>query len=165
LYSLNGLFGRRGFYLSRGNNRVFETAHKWGMLPSSYTRIADQEFQIKPTNFVGDKFQVIKNGVRIGRLDFSNYRYSKIVLSRIDEMEDVFRLDEIGYSQTFILHKNKIPHARFTMSLNPARIDKKYTIDILSEEFSDDILHELLFYTGEILYRMIKPDQGSFRGI
>ena len=97
MYSLKGLIGRRGFKLVRGDEIVFQTRHKIGLLPASAATVEGAEFKIKYANFVGDKLNIIKDGNEVGRLDYSNYCYATLNLSRLDGGADVFRLDERGF--------------------------------------------------------------------
>lgn len=115
--------------------------------------------EIKPENVLGDKLTILKYGNSIGRLDFSYYRYAMITLYRTEGGEDIFKLEESGYSQVHTLSGTNGPICSFKTSLNPLRFDDKYDVDILSTEFPKDVLEELMFYAGEILYRMVRPDQ------
>ena len=163
MYVLAGLIGRRGFKLKRGDQIIFKTHQRATFFPSSNATVEGSEIEIRYANFVGDKLNVIKDGKHMGLLDYSYYRYSTINLSRIDGGRDIFRLDEIGVSESYCLWKDDDVIANFTLSLNPIRIDDKYNIEILSQTYPNTVLHELFFYTGEILNRMINPRRSVFR--
>ena len=114
-----------------------------------------------PANLVGDKWVVFKNDERMGELDFSYYRYSRIKLERFDGGEDIFRIDEDGYSQVYILSQSGQSIFRLDSSINPLRIDEKFDIHLLSDAYSSNQLHELILYTGEVLYRMVRPNNSA----
>lgn len=159
MYILRGHWGRRGFSLSKDGQTVFKTRHRFGLFPSSFVTFHGFVIDIKPENTLGDKWTVFKDGNNIGRLDFSHYRYAVIALSRTDGGEDVFKLEESGYSQVHTLSDASGLICKFTTSLNPLRFDDKYDVDIISTKFPNDVLEELLLYAGEVLYRMVRPDQ------
>ena len=158
MYSLQGLIGRRGFWLNHNGQRLFETRHKLGLFPNSIARIAGENIKISLANLLGDKWNITKNGNVIGRLDFSHYRYSVIKLNRIDGKLDTFRLDEEGYSQIFVLTGRLGTIMRFTKSISPLRMDDKYDVEILSNIYSENIAIELMLYAGEILFRKTNRD-------
>ena len=157
MYTLYGLIGRRGFKLEKDGLTLFQTAHKFGMFPTSFTTIADVNFKISPANLLGDKWAITKDNEIIGELSFSNYRYSLITLSCTDGSVDKFRLDEEGYSNIYTLTGQDGPMMKFKASLNPLRVDDKYNVELVSSAYTGDILYELIFYAGEILFRKIKP--------
>lgn len=161
MYVLSGKIGRLGFVLTRGQQQLFSTQHKWGLLRTSYCQLADDKVTIRPTNLVGDKFKIIKNGAAIGRLSFAYYQFSTIILFRNDGGQDNFRLDEDSYSFSYILSQSGRGIMCLTGSLNPLRIDDKFTIEILSNHYPRSVLEELMLYAGEILFRSIRPSGGG----
>lgn len=132
------------------------------MFPTSFTTINSFDFKISPANLLGDEWHIFKNGQNIGRLAFSSYRYSLITLNRFDGNVDNFRLDEEGYARVYRLTGHSGTLMRFIASLNPLRVDDKYDVELHSNIYSDEILHELIFYAGEILYRLTKPQDSAF---
>ncbi len=162
MYILKGHFGRRGFYLLRNSNCVFETQHKFGIFPNSLVELNGDKIEIKIKNFVGDKSQIYKNGGKIGTLNFYHYRYSIISLKRNDGDIDHFKLEEDGYSQTYVLSQNDLTILKFKASINPLHFDKKFEIEELENKFSRSAIEELIFYVGEILYRKVTPETSPF---
>ncbi len=158
MYSLHGLIGRRGFWLNREGQILFQTRHKLGLFPNSFAKISGVDFRINLANLLGDKWNIRKNGDVIGQLDFSHYQYSVIALNRLDGGVDKFRLDEDGYSQVFILTGKSGALMRFKRSINPLRIDDKYDVELLLDIYPETVLIELIFYAGEILFRKTNPD-------
>ncbi len=150
--------GRRGFYLLKNGHCVFETKHKLGLLPQSSVNLHGEDIEIKLKNFVGDRCNIFKNGVIIGVLDFYHYLYSVISLLRTDGSTDIFKLEEEGYSQTFLLSNDNQSILKFKTSLNPFLIDDRFEIERLEHTYPIRMIEELIFYAGEILYRKIRPD-------
>jgi hypothetical protein len=155
------LFGRRGFKLERSGRVVFQTSHPFGILPSSSATLGDDTFKFSLANLVGDKLNIRKNGHRIGQLDFSHYQYSSFTLHRDNGGVDEFRIDEHGYSYIYSLSQSGAEIIRLKGSLNPFLVDNKFEIDVVAHIYGGDVLHELMLYTGEILYRAMLRSGGE----
>lgn len=162
MYVLRGHIGRRGFFLEKAEQCIFETHHSYGIMPNSFVTLGADNINIRIRNLVGDKWNIFKNGYKIGNLDFSHYLYSTITLDRKDGSTDLFKLEEEGYSQAYVLSKSNMPIIKFVTSLNPLLIDDKFTLEVLSYAYPSEVIEELIYYAGEILYRKVRPNSGRF---
>lgn len=155
MYVLKGNILVRGFSLVKDNSVCFRTRHRFGAMPGSTVTIRGDRLSVKRNNLLGDKWDVFKGDAHVGRLDFSNYLYSSIALNRHDGIVDVFKLEQQGYAELYILSKSGTPIMSFDLSLNPFYLEDRYKVSIVSDAFPDDVLEELMFYVGEMLFRKV----------
>jgi len=148
--------------LLKNGHCAFETQHKLGILPQSSVNLHGDIIEIKLKNLVGDRCHIFKNGVNIGVLDFYHYLYALISLQRNDGATDLFKLEEDAYSQIFILSINERELLKFKLNLNPFLIDKRFEIERLENAYPVNVIEELIFYAGEILYRKMGRDASPF---
>ena len=124
-------------------------------MPGSTVIVNDVCLTVKLNTPIGDKWDVFKGAEHTGRLDCSDFRHFSIILKRNDGGTDVFKLEQQGYAELYILSKSSIKVMSFDLSLNPLHLTDRYKITLFPNTFSDPALEELMFYGGEILYRKI----------
>ena len=159
MYILLGKILGRGFSLEKSNRKIFRTTHKLGFLPSSYVSIDGDRISLKPKNMIVSKLSIFKNGYEMGEIDLHAHFHATISLKTKEGEVDRFKFEDIPFAQTFILSNSKAQILKFSSSLNPLLLREKFTIEVLSDIFPREAIEELIFYSGEILFR--KPSVSS----
>ena len=157
-YILIGNIGRRGFSLEESGRRIFQTKHPFGILPNSSVKFGNDDIRIKLQNFLGIKSTIYKNGHQIGNIDFTTYLYSTITLETKSGSKDIFKVEEEGFSQTYILSQSGRPILKLSASLNPLDLVDIFKIEILSDVYPHEVIEELALYAGEVLFRLVRTN-------
>lgn len=155
-YTLRANFIESGFKLYRDGNKVFKTSHRFGFLPSSWTKLGPNNIAIKLQNFHEGRFDIIKDGETIGGIVIEHYRAGYINLLRPNGRADLFKLSEDAFTRNYVLSQSSTHIMRFITPLVTLDPFEPHRVELLSRDFTPLTLEELMLYCGEILFRRSK---------
>ena len=148
----------RGFRLLHKKQQVFETTHLYNAPPVSSVTIETDEIEIRHFK---ETSEIFKNGKKIGAITYKKKNDILITLYRLDGGKDFFKLNAVVLSHYTLSTVNEKSLLKFQHMLSRVFFFNEFKVEVLSDLYPNEILEELMFYAGEVLYKRVEDDKNT----
>lgn len=148
----------RGFRLYYKRHLVFQTTNSHDVTQPSSVRIDSEEIEIEHNEQTSEIF---KNGQKIGIVTYKTDADFVITLYRLDGAKDFFKLQSTALSHYTLSALDEKPLLKFNHMLSRLFFFNEFKVEILSDLYPSEILEELMFYAGEIIYKRVWDHKDS----
>lgn len=148
----------RGFRLMHKRQQIFQTINSDDVTQPSSVLIDSDTIEMRHHE---ETSEIFKNGNKIGIVSSKNETDYIITLYRLDGSKDFFKLSTVVFSHYTLSSVDEDPLLKFNQMASRLFFFNDFKVEVLSDLYPPELLEELMFYAGEIIYKRVWDDKDS----
>lgn len=148
----------RGFRLMHKRHQIFQTTNSDDVTEPSSLIIDSDAIEMRHYE---EASEIFKNGNKIGVVSSKNETDYIITLYRLDGAKDFFKLSSVVFSHHTLTSVDEDPLLKFNQMASRLFFFNDFKVEVLSDLYPAELLEELMFYAGEVIYKRVWDYKGS----